>query len=299
MEIRPWFELDDYRDDPRYAQLTEAQRDQVDTFREDGFLILEETGIAHSTLDAVTHALDGLDASSEYIHGGRTQDAWNQFPVVGDIATAARVLETLQMLYQRDPIPFQTLNFRVATQQRAHSDTIHFNTLPHGFMCGVWVALENADADNGPLFYYPGSQRLPVFHLDDLGLEPNGEPNDDDSSTYARYEDRIGQILDKSAYRLRQAHLKKGQALIWSANIFHGGSKLLDPARTRKSQVTHYYFPGCIYYTPLLSSPMQQRWTLRQVADIRTRQRVPEYAGAGTAPSSLSTVRAWVRKLVR
>src|SRR6185312_3995704 len=130
LEIRPWFELDDYQDDPRYAQLIATQRAQVDTFREDGYLILEETEIAHATLDAVIHALDGLDPSSEYIHGGRTQDAWNRFPAVGDIATAARILETLQMLYQRDPIPFQTLNFRVATQQRAHSDTIHFNTLP-------------------------------------------------------------------------------------------------------------------------------------------------------------------------
>lgn len=66
---------------------------------------------------------------------------------------------------------------------------------------------------------------------------------------------------------------------MWSANIFHGGSPLLDPARTRKSQVTHYYFPGCIYYTPLMSNPMQQRWMLRQVADIRTQLRVPTYQG--------------------
>jgi len=30
-------------------------------------------------------------------------------------------------------------------------------------MCGVWLALEDIDADNGPLIYYPGSHRGPHF----------------------------------------------------------------------------------------------------------------------------------------
>ena len=33
--------------------------------------------------------------------------------------------------------------------------------MPEGFMCGVWVALEDMDMDNGPLVYYPGSHQLP------------------------------------------------------------------------------------------------------------------------------------------
>ena len=28
-----------------------------------------------------------------------------------------------------------------------------------------------------------------------------------------------------------------------------------DPQSTRKSQVTHYYFEGCRYWTPMLSAP--------------------------------------------
>ena len=33
--------------------------------------------------------------------------------------------------------------------------------MPEGFMCGVWVALEDMDMENGPLVYYPGSHKLP------------------------------------------------------------------------------------------------------------------------------------------
>ena len=47
--------------------------------------------------------------------------------------------------------------------------------------------------------------------------------------------------------------LKKGQCLVWSANLLHGGSPHRDKGRTRHSQVTHYYFDDCQYYSPLSS----------------------------------------------
>ncbi|MEO6799069.1 MAG: phytanoyl-CoA dioxygenase family protein [Rhodanobacter sp.] len=299
MEVQPWFERDDYRAEARYLQLSESLRGMVDTFRDDGFVILEDTGIHAHTLDAVNQSLERQGASSDYMRG-RVQDAWKTCPAVGQVATCAAVLEVLSVLYQRDPIPFQTLNFRVATQQRAHSDTIHFNTLPHGFMCGVWVALEDVDAENGPLFYHPGSQRLPVFHLDDLGIDVSpGEALERAGETYGRYEDRVQQVLQKSGHGRQEAHLKKGQALIWSSNIFHGGSRLLDPSRTRKSQVTHYYFPGCVYYTPLLSNPMKQHWELRRVSDIRTGKAVPDYGAVSARRSPWSVLRHLLGKRVR
>ena len=50
--------------------------------------------------------------------------------------------------------------------------------------------------------------------------------------------------------------IKKGHALVWSANLLHGGSPANDPERTRKSQVTHYFFEGTRYYTPLMSKDL-------------------------------------------
>jgi hypothetical protein len=295
----PWFETTGYQDTQRYAALDRKQQRLVDEFRENGYVVLEDSGLDTTTIDAAVRSLESTETRSEYHVDGRLQDAWRDIKPVARIAESSLILDTLQLLYQRDPIPFQTLNFRVATQQRAHSDTIHFNTLPHGFMCGVWVALEDVDVNNGPLFYYPGSHRLPVFHLHDLGLEstrigPSGV-REYTPDIYREYEDKIEQVLAKSPYERSQALLKKGQALIWSANIFHGGSLLLDPTRTRMSQVTHYYFPGCIYYTPLLSDPLQQRWTLRQVMDIRNGRIVPEFVNSGGKRSMVSLLRGALR----
>ena len=149
-------------------------------------MLLEDTGIGCGTIERAVDALNGRHPASGtgYEGGGRIQDAWQFSSDVRSIATSEPILRILRFLYGREPIPFQTLNFPVPTEQRAHSDTVHFNTVPHGFMCGVWVALEDVDADNGPLFYYPGSQNLPVNHMQDLGLRSGAE-------FYPQYEEKI------------------------------------------------------------------------------------------------------------
>jgi len=274
MEMQPWFVSEDFTEHEGYRALGPGQREWVHKYRRDGYMVLENPGIDTTTLDAATAQLRSayIQSAAGYSAPSRVQDAWQCSPAVREIATSSTILEVLGVLYQNAPVPFQTLNFEYGTEQRAHSDTIHFNTLPHGFMCGVWVALEDIDASNGPLFYYPGSHKLPVFHMSDLGLEPGAD-------RYPQYEDRIEQVLGDSNFRRETALLKRGQAFIWSSNIFHGGSRILDATRTRRSQVTHYYFPGCIYYTPLLSDPQNQRWMLRRVKDIRTQKSVPDYQG--------------------
>ena len=61
---------------------------------------------------------------------------------------------------------------------------------------------------------------------------------------------------------------RKGQALIWCANLLHGGSPQTDPTRTRWSQVTHYFFDDCIYYTPAFSDEPLGRLALREIVNV-------------------------------
>jgi len=50
--------------------------------------------------------------------------------------------------------------------------------------------------------------------------------------------------------------MKKGESFAWSASLLHGGSKVKDPSRTRKSQVTHYFLTGAKkYWVPRKSAP--------------------------------------------
>jgi ectoine hydroxylase-related dioxygenase (phytanoyl-CoA dioxygenase family) len=203
----------------------------------------------------------------------RIAEAWYFCPEVRQITAAPRILETLHLLYGRAPFPFQTLNFDRGTQQAAHSDTIHFHCVPRHFMCGVWAALEDVDAENGPLFIYPGSHRLPDYTMTDLGLEPRVE-------NYGEYEKLVTWILEASGLSREELHLKKGQAVIWAANAFHGGTAIRDRRRTRHSQATHYYFEDCLYYFPMNSAVFAGKVSMREAIDIARGHFVrPRYHG--------------------
>lgn len=233
--------------------------EQREQFERDGYFIIEDLGLPPETFDVAVADFapllleeQGAEVWSDegvFLTSHRIMDAWKISEAIKSIATAPRVLGILEELYGRKPLPFQTLNFKMPTQQRAHSDTIHFNSMPSGFMAGVWVALEDVDMDNGPLFYYPGSQKLPEVTMQDVGVEA-------DYSQYLHYEEYLQKVVAENDMEIDYGLIKKGQALIWSANLLHGGSPAKDPNRTRKSQVTHFFFEGTRYYTPLMSKDL-------------------------------------------
>jgi molecular chaperone DnaJ len=80
------------------------------------------------------------------------------------------------------------------------------------------------------------------------------------------------------------ALIKRGQAFIWAANLFHGGSPVTDPDKTRLSQVTHYYFRGCSYFTPLASDADGSKTFWREPYDFLA-NRFVKNAGANQRPS--------------
>ncbi|MBV8658455.1 MAG: phytanoyl-CoA dioxygenase family protein [Burkholderiales bacterium] len=200
----------------------------------------------------------------------RVQDAWEFDPDVAAIARNEAVRDLLEQLYGRPAWPFQTLNFPVGTQQHYHSDTVHFSSVPERFMCGVWVALEDIHPDAGPLFYYPGSHAWPIYTNDQIGhidLDKLPWTNQD------VYHDLWEKLVEKNKASKETFLARKGDALIWAANLLHGGEPQRDRSRTRLSQVTHYFFDDCVYYTPMQSAPYLGRMLVREHTDIMTGQR--------------------------
>jgi hypothetical protein len=214
----------------------------------------------------------------------RLQDAWKQSDAVRSVSTHELIISTLRLLYGREPIPFQTLNFVRGTEQRTHSDVIHFSSLPARFMCGVWTALEDITISQGPLHYYPGSHKLPEFDYYDLGISeehifPN-EPHKGDASwdnprtvqKYKLYEAAIENLMKEQGLKREALTIKRGQSLVWASNLCHGGNPILDPATTRKSQVTHFHFEGIVPWTPMFSNARMGEYHLPSLVDIRTGQ---------------------------
>lgn len=266
----PWTDSPFFTQALAASALDAPTRALVEAFARDGYVVID---LDLPGFEATADAIIG-DLAGRYAGERRLQDAWQVNDQVKALACEPRVLELLRTLFQREPIPFQTLNFPVGTQQKTHSDTIHFHSVPERFMCGVWVALEDIDADNGPLHYYPGSHKLPVLDYHTMGL--SGVTPAASAENYRRYEDFVAAMLEALGLERREVAMRKGQALIWAANLYHGGSPIRDARRSRHSQVTHYYFTDCMYYTPMYSDPFLGRVYTREITDIRTGERVPQ-----------------------
>ncbi len=200
----------------------------------------------------------------------RWQDAWDKENIdeIRELANHPEILSFLKKIFGREFFPFQTLNFPNGSAQHVHSDAVHFNTLPKGFMCGVWIAMEDVHEDAGPLFYYPKSHKLPF--IDGKTLDISYEDIVNSKYPQKLFEPYWIQIIKEENFQKEIFLAKKGQVLIWHSNIFHGGSLIKNRKLTRWSQVTHYFGEGCIYTSPLFitkDSPLDSP-SLRTVRKI-------------------------------
>jgi ectoine hydroxylase-related dioxygenase (phytanoyl-CoA dioxygenase family) len=159
------------------------------------------------------------------------------------------VLDLLRHLYGRDPFAFQTLNFAVGSEQHFHSDAVHFHSYPHGFMCGVWIALQDVQAESGPLIYFPGSHRLPYLSARSLGLVREAVMGE--AHPQRLFEPSWQQAVGEHGFEKQQFLPKRGELLIWHANLLHGGEPVQEKTSRRWSQVNHYFFADCLYTTPM------------------------------------------------
>jgi hypothetical protein len=233
---------------------------------------LADTGLARLDLgpdaaalcDAVLAEVDHLfDDPTVY----RIQDAWLRSPAVRRLATLPAIIDRLSLVYGRPAFPFQTLNFKRGSQQGLHSDAVHFHAEPALFMCGVWIALEDTRPDAGPLTYVPGSHKLPVMTMRAAGVSSPRPTNAD----YARaYVPALAAQLEASGLPRAEVLPRKGEAVVWAANLAHGGAPIANPDATRRSLVVHFYFDGCVFYTPVHSDVEGGRLAVRLPANVAT-----------------------------
>jgi hypothetical protein len=257
----------------RESLLTAEQREIATKFHAQGYIAIPQI-VPTDLCDRVRQQVEPMFEEEEAIARRRVPDAWSKgADAVRDLAVFAPIQDLLRVLYERRPIPFQTLDFKWGTEQRGHSDSIHFSCIPARYMCGVWVALEDVDESNGPLFYFPGSHRLPELTGYDLGYSA-------DDDFYPQYEDFQHALMGDLDIEPVEFHAAKGDALIWSSNVVHGGGPIGNSGSTRWSQVSHYFFDGCIYYQPHASEMPTGQLRLLDVTDLNTMQPFePTYNG--------------------
>lgn len=233
----------------------EKVKEKIRGFERDGFMILEGA-LDSATVDSVNEEIERSlkEGKMQFTLGNKIMFANKASELIRAITVKKEITSILDFLLGKKVTPFQTINFITGSQQLAHSDSIHMTTYPLGYLIAIWVALEDVTEDSGPLSYYPGSHKLP-YVLND-GYERGGNVfTVGADSNYLKYEEKIGQIVKGKKLPKKIFTAKKGDVLVWHANLIHGGEKITRPGATRKSMVVHYFADGVIKYHEITERP--------------------------------------------
>jgi ectoine hydroxylase-related dioxygenase (phytanoyl-CoA dioxygenase family) len=232
-------------------ELTELQKQ----WARDGFVLLSGF-VSEAEVETINTTIEDA-ISNEQLHFNYTQrkifNAHRQIPAIAAIAQHPELLKLLEELMGKPAIHFQTINFNVGSEQKAHSDSIHMTTLPLGYLAGVWVALEEINADNGPLTYYPGSHLLPYVLNGDYDNSSSAFFLDGNANE--KYERYVEKVVADSGLKPLELQTQPGDVLIWHANLLHGGAPIKNAKLTRKSMVFHYFAKGVLCFHEISERP--------------------------------------------
>lgn len=272
---QPLIDRQDYEQLSKKGQFAQWDK-EAESMHHRGFCLLSNQTPEHlcNIRDVINDLEPILSDQLKEWEAGRTgapriQDAWKEFKSVRRLAIDPGILGLLERLYGRKPFAFQTLNFAVGSQQSYHSDAVHFNSYPQGFMCGVWFALQTVEPDSGPLHYFPESHKLPYLSARSLHLERN--QIEAEKHPQVLFEPYWEEAVRTNSLTSEVLLANRGDIFIWHANLLHGGVKVKNAGLRRWSQVVHYFFEDCLYTTPMLSFNFNQGGAfLRSPLDVET-----------------------------
>jgi hypothetical protein len=254
----PWMDRDVTEGEvkSRLSKTSFSQETQnaILSWKENGYMILP--GFLKDEADAINADIERLLAEKkiEFTLGNKIMFANKASELIRGITVKKELTGILDFILGRKVIPFQTINFVTGSEQHAHSDSIHMTTYPLGYLIAIWVALEDVQEDAGPLSYYPGSHKLPYLLND--GYERGGNVfTVGADSNYLKYEEKIGQVVQQKKLPKKIFTAKKGDVLVWHANLIHGGEKIARGTATRKSMVIHYFAEDVIKYHEITERP--------------------------------------------
>jgi len=151
------------------------------------------------------------------------------------VVTARPVMRLCDRFFEARTAVYSSLFFERGSEQAVHRDDPFFHTEPRGRFLGIWVALEDVNEDQGPLFYIPGGHRqeIPI---------PSADLYNPVDEYYAQLKGSTQPLI-----------ARKGDVAVWHPFLPHGGSAIKRPGASRLSAVFHVVPEGTIVSGPWTS----------------------------------------------
>ena len=239
---------------PVFNSMDEKIKNPLLSWSKNGYAIIKGF-FTQKEVDSCNKEIENLieNKKVKFRYGNKIMFAIRHSDILRNTGNNKKLLEILTLIMGKRVELFHSINFLKGSQQRSHSDSIHMTTFPYGNLIAVWIALEDINEECGPLHYYPGSHKLPYImnrEYDNIGSRFKLG-----TKTYAEYEDYIEGVVAKNNLEKKVFTAKKGDILIWHANLLHGGNEVIDKNSSRKSMVFHYYSDDSICFHEITKRP--------------------------------------------
>jgi len=265
----PWIDRDDadvkafLSSFSRQGEVSFDLEEKLNFWKQNGYVILKQA-IPIELIDEFLEELDGI--IEEHKDYNLSVDIWQpeymkariqkirdlspkilrgpklKFLMVHTVAESAlkmmnhpSIMVFLHAIFAEKAVAKQSLMFRFGSEQEVHQDYAYVVPSVPSHLAASWIALEDINPDSGPLFYYEGSHRIPIF---DFG---NGSfLNDQSTKTNSDFVHHIKTQVEKMGLKRKVLEIGKGDVLVWHAALAHGGELIKSPELTRQALVTHY-----------------------------------------------------------
>lgn len=237
-------------------------REKLEFWRENGYVVLEKVLPTHwldlfwdevedtienhekHTTTALVYQFNGQkptplkEVPKELLKGigARINDYHNTSVGAKRIMTHRHIVTFLKAALAPELTAFQSLVFKYSSQQPTHQDFPWVTSNIPSHLAAAWIPCEDVQADSGPLFYYPGSHKIPKFNFGRTGILKK------DISLFnpIQFSEYLDKTCKEHGIEKKVLLIKKGDILIWHGGLAHGGSMINNPEMTRKSFVCHY-----------------------------------------------------------
>jgi phytanoyl-CoA hydroxylase len=193
-----------------------------------------------ATIDVLHGALIGkrlraIDAPSEVFEGPiKINDLFVDEPEVRHLALNRRLTQILGELLDGAPMVCNSLNFLWGSQQPDHYDTWYMPPPVPDKLAVTSICLEDVNPNAGPLAYYPGTHRIPAYRFAHGGIHAS-------EGEMPRCRAYLAEQLAAIQAERKEFIGRQGDVFIWHGQLLHGGSRIVDTSKTRKTLVTHYW----------------------------------------------------------
>jgi ectoine hydroxylase-related dioxygenase (phytanoyl-CoA dioxygenase family) len=236
------------------GRITETEAARLRDFAREGYVVLEGA-ISAELIDALVadvrkigeHPGAFLTTAHRRAQAYRLSDpefdAYESiFDTYVNLESARRVcfhpaiVRLIGLIFDERPLAFQQLLFQRSNGHQLHQDTAVVCVDEPQLLVATWIALEDVVPGRGELTYWEGSHRIaPKVFAD--GTRRFNPSRDDETAL----RDHLQKEIDRLGCPKRDFFAKKGDVLIWAADLIHASNPRTRPEEeTRLSLVTHY-----------------------------------------------------------